>query len=378
MKEILVILKEPFLDRIPSLKTLLLYFCDNDCKVTLVTSRSNRFSGLSTSHANLTVCSINERTQKIEAPTTIKLILKVASILVCKHYDLIIGGDTWGNIIASKLNFLYSCPHMFFALEFPQIVTEQHPVLLKHEILENKALQKADFIITHDQFHEKFICDNFNVENKKILKLANASFTPEFTEKSDFIRENFNIPADKIIVLHSGGFGVWFKCSELAEASKNWNATKQLIYHIGRKPSGTKEFDYIYGNPVYSNICFSLSPLSNENLDKMIASADVGIALYSVKALGYRAELMGLAAGKIGNYLKCGLPVIASRMPSLSYIEDFGCGILVDSENEIESAIDKIMADRESYRENAFRCYRELWHPSNYLPSIAQKLYILR
>ena len=108
----------------------------------------------------------------------------------------------------------------------------------------------------------------------------------------------------------------------------------------------------------------------------MISSADIGLALYSVKELSYRAELMGLAAGKIGNYLKCGLPVIASRMPSLKYIKDYGCGILVDEESEIENAVSIIMEKKESYRENAFKCYRELWHPQNYLPEIHKKFYV--
>ncbi len=374
MKEILVILKEPFLDRIPSLKTLILYLCDNNCHITLLTSSSKRFSGLTTEHNNLKVVTIDERSSKLEAPTTLKILLKYMSVMSRKRFDCVIGGDAWGNVIASKLNWLYSCPYVFFALEFPQIVTKDHPTLTKMENWENQALQKADFIITHDEFHKEFIIKNFNVNPDKILLLANASFTPEYRTRSIYLHDTFKLPSDSVAVLHSGGFGIWFKCVELADASKNWTGKMKLVFHIGRKPGESKEFDRIYGNPEYKHINFSLSSLSNRQLDEMISSADVGVALYSVEALGYRAELMGLAAGKIGNYLKCGLPVVATRLPSLRYIEDFKCGVLIDDESEIETAITRIMAEKGTYRENAFRCYRQLWHPGNYLPEIQKRL----
>jgi glycosyltransferase involved in cell wall biosynthesis len=102
----------------------------------------------------------------------------------------------------------------------------------------------------------------------------------------------------------------------------------------------------------------------------MISSTDIGIALYSIDKLGYRAELMGLAAGKIGNYLKCGIPVIATKIKSLEYIEEYKCGVLINSEEQMQNAIDTIMADFANYSQNAYRCYKELWHPNNYLYKI--------
>jgi len=83
---------------------------------------------------------------------------------------------------------------------------------------------------------------------------------------------------------------------------------------------------------------------------------------------------MGLAAGKIGNYLKCGVPVIATNLPSLKYIEDYKCGVLIDSFSELPTAIEKINKEYYTYRENTFRCYRELWDCSFYLDIILQTI----
>lgn len=370
MKNILVILKEPFLDRIPSLKTLVLFLCDKGLKVTILTSSSKRFGAFSTEHTNLEIISIRERTHKHELPTTLKLALKTIRYLISHKIDTIIGGDLWGNVIASKISPYFKGKYVFFALEFPQIVNADHPVLSRADIMQNKALCQADYIITHDDSHLGFIVDNFNVKSDKILKLANASFTSPVRTKTIYLHNKYGITRDDIIALHSGGFGKWFRCEYLAEASKSWGKNIHLIFHIGRKPEESPEFDNIYENPEFGHINYSLKPLSNDDLDKMIASADVGIAMYSTRELGYRAELMGLAAGKIGNYLKCGVPVIATNLPSLSYISDFRCGILVNDETEIEDAITQIMSNYSEYKANAYSCYMNLWHPQNYLDKI--------
>lgn len=96
MKRILTIIREPFLDRIPSLKTLLLDLCENGCEVILVTSRSKRFGPLTTVHANLRVITIDERSRKLDVPTTFKLLLKSMAVLLRKKIDCVIGGDAWG------------------------------------------------------------------------------------------------------------------------------------------------------------------------------------------------------------------------------------------------------------------------------------------
>jgi len=347
-----------------------MHLADMGNMVTLITSRSSRFGGLSSSHKNLNVIYVDERTKKFEAPTVVKLFIKSIRFACFNNVDLMIGGDLWGNVVVNKLRHLKRVPYVFFALEFPQIITDDVPRLALGNKLENRAIEKADFVITHDKYHKQFLLSNFNLDEKKVLLLANASFTPEYRIVSDFICKRFGCRDNSIIVLHSGGFGKWFKCHELISEAQHWPEEIRLVFHTGRNMASDPYFVEAMSADKTKRCIVSDSLLSNEELDEMVSSASVGIALYSVDALGYRAELMGLAAGKIGNYLKCGIPVIATRLPSLQYLEDYGCGILVDNEAEIIPAIQKIVNDRGYYRENAFKCYAKLWHPKNYLPII--------
>ena len=52
MKHILLVLREPFLDRIPSLKTLVWFLLNHNHRITLITSESNKFILLSFDHEN--------------------------------------------------------------------------------------------------------------------------------------------------------------------------------------------------------------------------------------------------------------------------------------------------------------------------------------
>ena len=374
MKKILVILKEPFLDRIPSLKTLLLYLAENGHHITLITSKSSRFGGLTDNHIRLKTIYVNERERRFEMPTVIKLATRALSYAAKYNFDIILGGDAWGNVISYNIARLKKVPYIFFALEFPQIIDNKHlklPLVLNHE---NNALRHADYIITHDSFHRGFISTHFSVTHDKFLLLPNASATPELHTNSDFLRKKHSINDQTIVVLHSGGFGKWFRCRELIEHAVCWSPKINLIFHIGRNPFNDPYFTEAQSIAKNTAIKFSLTPLSNNELDEMISSADVGLALYSEEELGYRATLMGLAAGKIGNYLKCGLPIIATRLPSLQYIEDYQCGVLINSESEIEEAIQLITSNRSVFSENAYRCYRELWQPQPYLAIIGKSI----
>ena len=117
-----------------------------------------------------------------------------------------------------------------------------------------------------------------------------------------------------------------------------------------------------------------MTPVRADKLSELLASAHIGLAWYSISELDFRALNMGLAAGKIGAYLKCGLPVIAPKIDSLSYIEEYRCGILVSDISAIPDAISIIDDNYSDYRSSAFKCYATLWNTDTQLRIIAKHL----
>ncbi len=360
--KITILLRAPFLDRIPSLKTLVVYLAKKGVEIEIISSSTDKnplpdFS----EYPNVRMALVKQRSRKLELPTSIKLLKVILQSVVCHKSDYYIGGDATACGILCKLRRLFSFRYVNFVLEYPDIKNKRE----LHDI------EVADYVITHDHWHGDFIGKYCSLKKGKTFFLPNASYTEVHTEHDDYLSRKLNIAPDKCMVLHSGGLGKWFCSKELARSAKKWDDSRVLVFHTSYTVNGDPYFRELKEEmKSCDKILFSTTPVPNEELDKLVASAKIGIAMYSLEVLGYRAEYMGLAAGKIGNSLKCGVPVVATRVDSLSYIEDYHCGMLVDNTDEVEDAIVKILADYDNYRKGAYKCYNELWYPTSYLDTI--------
>lgn len=370
MGKITILLQSPFLDRIPSLKTLILYLAQKGYQITLISTKNQKFPISDIDKiGDVKQVLVKQREHKFELPTKFKLVWEVLGNLLFNKSDIYIGGDDGGAYILYILKKFFKFKFVNFLLEYPNIYNQK----------ELSRIEGADFLITHDHWHSDFLRKHCDLSNTKCLYLPNASYTDVHKGSSGYLRNLLGIVKDKMIILHSGGLGVWFMCKELAAASAKWSNDKILVFHTSHHVDSDPYYKSIRDQiGTRDNVLFSTNPVPNTELDELVASANIGIALYSVEHLGYRAEYMGVAAGKTGNYLKCGVPVIATRLPSLSYIEDYGCGILIDELSQIEEACNKIKSDYPRYQEAAYKCYMELWHPEPYLKIIEETLSSLK
>ena len=357
---IIILLRVPFLDRIPSLKSLVILLASKGCQITIITSFADCYPTFEFTSENINVKLIKERSCFWEVPTSIKLFYYCFIYYFKVKPIWFIGGDGVASYLLFCLSHILPIKSVNFLLEYPQINNKK----------DFKSMKSAKYIITHDQWHRDFILQHFKLNKEKFLYLPNASHTPPYYKSSDYLSKLLNVKGKRII-LHSGGLGVWFCCKELAAAASSWDDDTVLIFHTSHKVEDSPYYqEIIKALDNSQKVMFSTTPVSNDVLDKLVSSAYIGVALYSVPVLDYRATYMGLAAGKIGNYLKCGVPVIATNLPSLKYIEEYQCGILVDDVSQIKGAISIISQQRDQYSQNAHRCYKELWEPSHYLENI--------
>ena len=365
--KITLLLRVPFLDKIPSLKTLIIDLARKDVDINIISTIDHKYPVSDFKrYPNIKMTLVKQRTRKSDLPTSAKLLWATLKSILFHKSDYYIGGDATGCHLLCWLKKVFSFKYINFILEYPDINNQN----------ELREIELADYVITHDHWHGDFISKHCSIKKEHILFLPNASYTDVHNEHDDYLSKKLHISSDKNIVLHSGGLGEWFCSKELARSAPKWDASYVLVFHTSHLVENNSYFNELKNEMKgFSNkVLFSTVPVSNIELDTLVASAKIGIATYSLKLLGYRAENMGLAAGKIGNYLKCGVPVIATRVHSLSYIEDYHCGILVNNLDEIKDAIIKIMRDYDNYVTGAYKCYKELWHPKKYLNRIFEVL----
>lgn len=365
-QEVIILTRVPFIDKIPSLKTLIVFLSSHNIHTTIISSRNTTYPSFDFQSGNIDVTLVKEKRLKYGIPTSVRLMIKLAIKYISLRPTYIIGGDGAASQLLYLLSRFLPIKYVNFLLEYPNINNPK----------ETKSLTSASFIITHDKWHGNFLFKHYHINISKILYLPNASYTPQYYKRTVFLKNMLNIPPKKNVILHSGGLGVWFLCKELAYSTQGWKEDDVLVFHTSHHVEDTAYYKEMVANlPDKGKVFFSTRPVSNETLDELVASASIGIALYSIEILGYRATYMGLAAGKIGNYLKCGVPVVATRVPSLTYLEEYQCGVLIDDLSEIPKALQTIHENYAKYSENAHKCYSNLWEPSKYLKRIYEELF---
>ena len=380
---LICVMRVPFIDKIPGLRSLLHYLSENGYKIELLCPTDDKYLAPSFLNENLTFAEVTRDLHilgfHIRIPTTVKLFLEGRQTSIKSRSFCILGADKFGIIVATGIAKTRRLPLASFCVEFPAIRGEKSSKLKLHDYLEHVCLRSSDLVITQDWHHASLLTKEIGVEQERIVILPNSSRGLARRIESNWLSDRFGIPPDSLIILHSGGLGRWFECQELARATKAWSESWRLVFHTSLKVEGEPYLQTVRQEADGAKVIFSTNPVPANELDQLVSSAHIGVALYSVEELGYRAELMGLAAGKIGNYLKCGLPVVATDIPTLrSYIEEYRCGICVKGADEVKYAIECIMKDYDAYSENAVKCWNEVWEPDKYCSIIADRLKELR
>lgn len=285
----------------------------------------------------------------------------------------VIGCDPLGNVVSAVIAALFKRPYVHYGLELPPM---RQGCKGFTDRLIRWSHRRADILVTMDPPHADFICRETGALRERILLIPNCRRGPARAQRTRALRNRFGLSDADVIVLHAGGIGAAQASLELANAAKDWKHGHHLVFHahcpMEHEPY-YREFRRFLSD--CSNVHLNERSVSSEELDAIIGSADIGMAWYDRKRLGVRAELLGLAAGKIGRCLRNGVPVIACDLPTVrAYIDKYRCGICVQTASEIAPAIETIMSDYAVYASNAVRCYEELWRPDRRLAEFRTRL----
>jgi starch synthase len=93
------------------------------------------------------------------------------------------------------------------------------------------------------------------------------------------------------------------------------------------------------------------------DLPGVLGQHHIGVAPYTA---GHNAEV-GYSSIKVFSYLSCGLPVVASRLPGLGFLDGCEVGVTVppDDPGALASALERVLRDPDGRREMSLRA-REL------------------
>lgn len=275
------------------------------------------------------------------------------------HYGLLIGASQYGLMSSTLVGKLRKIPVAYLNLELTTL--SANPNSLSHWF-EAWCNQQAEFTVVQDEDRADVLIRENGISRDKTILVPVGARGPAYTKSSDYLRDRFDLAYDTRILLHAGTISNReFRCFDFARV-----ATRVLpddwVLIVHGWASNTDELNELRG--VGDNVIVSTDVVPYDELDHLIGSADVGVALY--KDINTNYSLMGSASQKLAHYLKCGLPVIVSELPSLcSVISLYRCGVCVSdslTSREIATAIEEITSGYDDYTEGAIRCFNDRYN----------------
>lgn len=311
-----------------------------------------------------------------KVPTSLRLLAAALRLHRSHKGALFLGCDGMGNIVAAAAAKMTSTPYLHYGLELPP---KRTPSMSFRQKLEHWSSRQSDLLVTMDQPHADFICAETGSSQVQIALAPNTLRGPGHRQPSSSLKTYLGLPPDAVLILHAGGIGAAQASMQLVKAvrARTWNPAWHLVFHAHCDMSGEVYYQrFSRAISESSHIHLSAQAVALEQLDDLMSNASIGLAWYDRELLGYRADLLGLAAGKIGRYLRNGVPVVSKDLPTIrAYLDKYSCGICVDNVEDVGSAVQEILADYDRYSENALRCYEELWRPDRYLTDILARIY---
>jgi len=273
-----------------------------------------------------------------------------------RHYTCFVGIEPEGLAVATLLGLLRCVPTLYYDMELR--FASDAPVVgnpLSRALL-RWCVRRASLSVVPDADRANVLAQGTGVPHERIVCVPVAPRGQPRFERSDLLRQRLGISLAKRIILYAGSIADWSLCAELATAARSWPEEWVLVLH-GYVPVPAY-LDQLRALELNGRVMLSLEPVEYAELDRLVSSADIGIALY--RNLGQNIYYIGSASGKVAQYLKCGLPVVTVDFPSMRRVVDsYQCGVCVLDATQVGRAIRQILADYETFRANAFRCYQE-------------------
>lgn len=162
--------------------------------------------------------------------------------------------------------------------------------------------------------------------------------------------------------------GVWSAAflGELQAIAAGLRDGQRLVVRGGR---GTVTPGPVSG----SRFELSTEPIPFDRVNEVIASSDIGLALYPHDEANSR--ISAFASEKVARYLQCAVPFIAFRSEDYAYLRaETGCCELVDRYADVPAAVNRIMENYESYQRGAVAAFDRFYCHDTTGPALVQAL----
>lgn len=294
-----------------------------------------------------------------------------ADFIEGKNFRLFIGIEKKGLLWAGNMGDRFNCPYIYYSLE---LYTKDHPdairTYLDRQIKKEEAVyhKKAAATIIQDADRASVLFEDNGVPTDGLTFYVPVSLLGAARQKrSSFFNYKYNLPQTQKIILQFGLFYNRRFSAELIDVARQFACDWTLVLH---GYSLSESYQHLIENKRHDKFIFSNELVPSEQIIDVISSADIGLVFYTAET--DNDLLTAFASEKLALYLQQGKPIIAFDYPGYrELINEFKCGVLIQSLSELPQAISTIFADWDRYSRNALKCFVQYYNYSdNFTPVI--------
>jgi len=332
------------------------YLVQRGYEVDIFCVGSNKFPALHFDEAKICLIIANLPPSRIPFYKFFRIVAVFMKKAKKNSYSFLIGYDPKGLKVAALFSVFWRVPFVYHSLEISSMVLFLGWRQRAAKWLENILSKRALFCITQDETRAKCLSKENGVARDKILVLPNSPLGKSMPQKSRYFRDKFSIVDSKVMVLLVGSLIPEHMIEELVEAALYWPDQYVLVLHgwFADKKFEQRIRDSIVKNKDKIYLSTEVFPFKEKLL--VFQSADIGLAFY--RPINDNFIYVGAAAGKIFDFLRCGVPVIANDLPGMEeLLTKPGCGEVVKSCEDIGAILSVISLKLNSYRKAALAVF---------------------
>lgn len=217
------------------------------------------------------------------------------------------------------------------------------------------AIRSARFNIVNDTARIPLLRDYAGLpEHSKILVYPGCFRQPPAPADRPALRRQWRMPEDALVIGVSGGFNETTGADWLLQAFTRDPTLHLVLQTLNLAPLTRLLLSRLQGA---ERLYLEPHRLDWQEAWARAAACDIGLAIYT--NTGPQFQQMGIASNRLCMFLAMGVPVIGNRQPSYRFLEEYDCGVLVDSADEFAAAVALIRSRLAIMKRNALRCARE-------------------
>lgn len=238
------------------------------------------------------------------------------------------------------------------------------------------AMRRARFTIVNDDSRVQLLREYAGLPTQARVVVYPGCFhqppqpDPELRRS---LRRRWGLPEEALVIASSGALNLTAGADWLIRVLQEEPELHGVIQPLAVSPLCL----FLLGRLGFgSRVHLQQERLSWQEAWQSAAALDIGLAIYTNPAPQF--QHMGTSSNRLCMFLAMGVPVIASRQPSFRFLEDYDCGVLVDSYEEFRAAVQHIGRHLSAMRANCQHCFHDYIMPPDRYPQLCQAIADLR